>query len=460
MKSQQRPSLLALSALLLCTAHLTAGSHLSGSASSTSSASSSSESQGSRPPPKLKEGTGQVSGSSFNTSRGNISTVISGGSGGAPSWIPDGGVSPLCAYRVIEGGIGGQLCFRHTLPPYECRKGDCRTAVSAGSLVANVLVNGSVLLQWNDSAVAGERGQRGDGDPGTNLTREETLRAAFAGRRHRRGGYELSCWWNGSYTQFECAGVHLGAGCRDFLLTELHENIPYRICLRALARRAERRDCVEFTLPPSGMQDIVIAMTTVGGAICVMLVIICLLVAYITENIMSPTTQHTKRGFDVRSFGTGSHVKLPGPAPDKPNVYDFKTTYVQMYNDLVRKDKELYTQNGILHMLDRNKRIKSKPERFQNCKDKFDLVITCEERVYDQVLEDLNSREQETLQPVHVINVDIQDNHEEATLGAFLICELCQCIQHTDDMENEIDELLQEFEDKSNRPFLHTVCFY
>ncbi|PIO32463.1 hypothetical protein AB205_0174740 [Aquarana catesbeiana] len=79
-------------------------------------------------------------------------------------------------------------------------------------------------------------------------------------------------------------------------------------------------------------------------------------------------------------------------------------------------------------MLDRNKRIKPRPERFQNCKDYFDLVITCEERVYDQVVEDLNSREQETCQPVHVINVDIQDNHEEATLGAFLICELCQCV--------------------------------
>ncbi len=50
---------------------------------------------------------------------------------------------------------------------------------------------------------------------------------------------------------------------------------------------------------------------------------------------------------------------------------------------------------------------------------------------------DLNSREQETLQSVHVINVDIQDNHEEATLGAFLICELCQCVStHTSQFKN------------------------
>lgn len=47
-------------------------------------------------------------------------------------------------------------------------------------------------------------------------------------------------------------------------------------------------------------------------------------------------------------------------------------------------------------MLDRNKRIKSKPERFQNCKDKFDLVVTCEERVYDQVLEGEASHKNET----------------------------------------------------------------
>ena len=62
----------------------------------------------------------------------------------------------------------------------------------------------------------------------------------------------------------------------------------------------------------------------------------------------------SKRGFSVRSFGTGTHVKLPGPAPDQPNVYDFQTTYDQMYNDLVSKDRDLYTQNGMLHMLERN----------------------------------------------------------------------------------------------------------
>jgi len=38
-------------------------------------------------------------------------------------------------------------------------------------------------------------------------------------------------------------------------------------------------------------------------------------------------------------------------------------------------------------MLDRNRRIKEKPERFQENEDEFDLIVTCQERVFDQVLE-------------------------------------------------------------------------
>ena len=50
----------------------------------------------------------------------------------------------------------------------------------------------------------------------------------------------------------------------------------------------------------------------------------------------------SKKGFKVRSFGSGTHVKLPGPSPDKPNVYDFNTTYEEMYEDLTEKDRNLY----------------------------------------------------------------------------------------------------------------------
>lgn len=38
-------------------------------------------------------------------------------------------------------------------------------------------------------------------------------------------------------------------------------------------------------------------------------------------------------------------------------------------------------------MLDRNRRIKSHPERFQSCYETFDVIFTAEERVYDQVVE-------------------------------------------------------------------------
>ncbi|KAG5684664.1 hypothetical protein PVAND_013882 [Polypedilum vanderplanki] len=167
-----------------------------------------------------------------------------------------------------------------------------------------------------------------------------------------------------------------------------------------------------------------------------------------------------KKNFKVRSFGTGDKVKLPGTAIDKPNVYEFGVPYSDIYEDLSRKDKAYYTQNGLLHMLDRNRRLKLAPERFQNCEEKFDVIITCEERVYDQVVDFLETKGNVSNIPVHLINIDIIDNHDEAVKGAFIISDLVTQLAKASDLDNEIDEILSLVEDHTEKNFLHCIMFY
>lgn len=53
----------------------------------------------------------------------------------------------------------------------------------------------------------------------------------------------------------------------------------------------------------------------------------------------------------------------------------------------------------------------------------------------------------------------MQDNHEEATIGALLMLKMAQSLAQSKDLDNDIDELLQEFETTINRPLLHTIAF-
>ena len=85
----------------------------------------------------------------------------------------------------------------------------------------------------------------------------------------------------------------------------------------------------------------------------------------------------------------------------------------------------------MLHILDRNMRIKSKPEKFQESKNRYDLIFTCEEKVYDQVVESFESAGSSSAHPVHIINIDIIDNPEDATIGTHNLINIpykCHCI--------------------------------
>ncbi|XP_057551285.1 RNA polymerase II subunit A C-terminal domain phosphatase SSU72 like protein 3-like [Hippopotamus amphibius kiboko] len=168
----------------------------------------------------------------------------------------------------------------------------------------------------------------------------------------------------------------------------------------------------------------------------------------------------SKKGFSVRSFGAGAHMRFPRLSPNQPVVYDFSTSYEKMRKDLSCIDGKYYKTNGVLHILKRNERIKPYPEAFQECRDPFDVIFTCGERAYNRVVADLCARDQETWQPVHVINLDIKDTLEDATLGSLIICELCQGLQQADEVESSVAELLQAAKEKTGRSFLHAVCFY
>ncbi|KAB5524296.1 hypothetical protein DKX38_022045 [Salix brachista] len=210
-----------------------------------------------------------------------------------------------------------------------------------------------------------------------------------------------------------------------------------------------------------------------------------------------------RHGFDVSSYGTGSHVKLPGPSLREPNVYDFGTPYKQMFDDLRRKDPELYKRNGILPMLKRNSGVKLAPQRWQdNAADgSFTVVLTFEEKVFDMVLEgkdvsfvlqflfpwifrthamgnlsgflivctgqyvlsywkDLHNRNHVLLKSVLVINLEVKDNHEEAAVGGQLTLELCQKIEAVESWEDSIDEIIAAFEAKHRRKLVYSISFY
>jgi len=82
--------------------------------------------------------------------------------------------------------------------------------------------------------------------------------------------------------------------------------------------------------------------------------------------------------------------------------------------------------------------------------------------------------------PVHVINVEIKDNHEEALIAGRALLDLCTAVcavlhptlfKYTDialldqiesakDLDAEMDQILSDQQEKHPHQLLHTVMFY
>ncbi|KAJ2746220.1 RNA polymerase II subunit A C-terminal domain phosphatase [Coemansia sp. BCRC 34301] len=176
--------------------------------------------------------------------------------------------------------------------------------------------------------------------------------------------------------------------------------------------------------------------------------------------------QLKKHGYNVQSYGTGAGVRLPGPSNNRANCYNFGTPYNHIMNDLKSQSKSQerihvhYSRLGLFAMAERNASVKLAPEKFQEEYMSYDVIFTCEERVFELVCEELLRRAGFKSKPVHVINIEIEDSHKESLVGGRTILELARCIVASKDLERDMDGIIEDVGNRMPHRLLYTVAFY
>jgi len=181
---------------------------------------------------------------------------------------------------------------------------------------------------------------------------------------------------------------------------------------------------------------------------------------------MEAHKQLKRKDLNVSSYGVGTMVRLPAPNNSQA-VFAFGTPYRKIHEKLRENDGGAwYRNNGLLAMVERNIDIKDHPERWQeipNLSGKFDIVFCFEERVFDQLMENLSFREPEDVdepKPMHVVNLEVTDNTEEASIGAQIALDFClRANEARENLDEELPRIVEDVQAKYKRSLMHMTVY-
>ena len=151
-------------------------------------------------------------------------------------------------------------------------------------------------------------------------------------------------------------------------------------------------------------------------------------------------------------------MKFPGKHAAR--TFKFGTPYDDMYRSCVEEDEAHYRANEMLALLDRNRKIKTAPERWQDSDvvGKVNVAVCFDDRIFELVDEDLSNRDAVDYTNLHVINIDTVDNPEAAAISAELALELCKRLDKMEELdESEVPELIATFEEEKSVQLKHSM---
>ena len=170
-----------------------------------------------------------------------------------------------------------------------------------------------------------------------------------------------------------------------------------------------------------------------------------------------------KHKYDVSSYGTNSQISMPSPT-GVPNIYDFGTTYQEILDDMLKQDNPYYREHGLIEMIDRDRHIKSRPERFASTFDRsdtmFDVIFTYQEKIMERVISEFHTNGNAKFELCTVVNIETIDDHTHALESAKITLQLAEIISKLPTIPEKIEDTLNAFVDSSNAAITFHIVSY